>query len=138
MNGIDAVAIATGNDWRSIEAGAHAFAASAGRYSSLTRWTVEENHLLGSIELPMAVGTVGGSTRVRPIIKVLRELLGTTNARELAMVMAAVGLAQNLGSLTCSRDRRHPEGAHGFTRPSNSTGCGRCFRGCFPSSRRTR
>ena len=99
MNGIDAVAIATGNDWRSIEAGAHAYAASAGRYASLTRWTVQDDHLLGSIELPMAVGTVGGSTRVHPTIKLLRELLGTTNAQELAMVMTAVGLAQNLGAL---------------------------------------
>jgi len=99
MNGIDAVAIATGNDWRSIEAGAHAYAARDGRYTSLTRWWIEDGHLCGSIELPMAVGTVGGSTRVHATIKVLRKILGIEGARELAGVIAASGLAQNLGAL---------------------------------------
>ena len=99
MNGVDAVAIATGNDWRSIEAGAHAYAARNGHYTSLTRWWNEGDSLHGSIELPMAVATVGGSTRVHPTIRVVRKLLNVSTAQELAMVMAAVGLAQNLGAL---------------------------------------
>ena len=99
MNGIDAVAIATGNDWRSLEAGAHAFAARGGRYTSLTRWRHADGHLEGRIELPMAVGTVGGATKTHPTIAVLRKILGVRSARELGMVMAAVGLAQNLGAL---------------------------------------
>jgi hydroxymethylglutaryl-CoA reductase len=99
MNGIDAVAIATGNDWRSIEAGAHAYAAREGRYTSLTRWWHEDGHLHGEIELPMAIGVVGGSTGVHPTVGVLRRILGVDTARELAMVMAAVGLAQNFGAL---------------------------------------
>mgnify|MGYP002628802026 CR=1 FL=1 len=99
MNGIDAVAIATGNDWRGLEAGAHAYAARDGRYGSLTEWWLADEHLHGRIELPMAVATVGGSTRVHPTLGVLRKLLGVTDARELGMVMAAVGLAQNMGAL---------------------------------------
>ena len=99
MNGVDAVAIATGNDWRSVEAGAHAYAARTGRYRSLTHWSVDGAQLIGSITLPMAVGTVGGSTGVHPTIVVLRKLLDVENARELGMVMAAAGLAQNLGAL---------------------------------------
>lgn len=99
MNGIDAVAIATGNDWRSVEAGAHAYAARDGHYGSLTEWWREEGRLHGRIELPMAVGTVGGSTRVHPAVRVCRKILGVDRAAELAMVMAAVGLAQNMGAL---------------------------------------
>ena len=99
MNGIDAVAIATGNDWRGVEAGAHAYAARSGRYSSLTRWWREDGYLCGEIDVPMAIGTVGGSTGVHPTIKVLRKILNISTARELAMVMAAVGLAQNMGAL---------------------------------------
>ena len=99
MNGVDAVAIATGNDWRSIEAGAHAFAARDGRYTSLTKWWREDGHLHGFIELPMAVGVVGGSTNVHPTIGVLRKILGIASAGELGMVMAAVGLSQNMGAL---------------------------------------
>lgn len=99
MNGIDAVAIATGNDWRGIEAGAHAFAARDGRYTSLTRWWREDGCLHGSIELPMAVGVVGGSTGVHPTIRVMRKILDVGSAAELGMVMAAVGLAQNMGAL---------------------------------------
>jgi hydroxymethylglutaryl-CoA reductase len=100
MNGIDAVGIATGNDWRGIEAGAHAYAARNGTYEPLTRWWRSDGHLHGEIELPLAVGIVGGSTRVQPALRVLRKLLRTQSARELAMVMAAVGLAQNLGALS--------------------------------------
>jgi len=99
MNGIDAVGIATGNDWRGLEAGAHAYAARNGRYEPLTRWWRNDGYLRGEIELPMAVGTVGGSTRVQPILRVLRKLLRAETAQELAMVMVAVGLAQNLGAL---------------------------------------
>jgi hydroxymethylglutaryl-CoA reductase len=100
MNGIDAVGIATGNDWRGIEAGAHAYAARNGTYEPLTRWWRSDGRLHGEIELPLAVGTVGGSTRVHPTLQVLRKLLRAESARELAMVMAAVGLAQNLGALS--------------------------------------
>jgi len=100
MNGIDAVGIATGNDWRGLEAGAHAYAARNGSYEPLTRWWHADGRLHGEIELPMAVGTVGGSTRVQPILRVLRKLLQIESAPELAMVMASVGLAQNLGALS--------------------------------------
>jgi len=99
MNGIDAVAIATGNDWRSVEAGAHAYAARNGSYTSLTSWVREGDALVGSIELPMAVGTVGGSTAAHPVALTLRKILGIDSASELACVMAAVGLAQNLGAI---------------------------------------
>lgn len=100
MNGIDAVVIATGNDWRAIEAGAHAYAARTGKYSSLSHWRVnEEDELEGMLELPMAVGTVGGATRVHPLAQANLKLMGISNARELAEIIAAVGLAQNLAAL---------------------------------------
>lgn len=100
MNGIDAVAIATGNDWRAIEAGAHAYAARRGEYSSLTKWQKDENgNLHGSIELPLAVGTVGGATRVHPTAGVALDILGKPTSRELAEIMACVGLAQNFGAI---------------------------------------
>jgi hydroxymethylglutaryl-CoA reductase len=100
MNGIDAVALACGQDWRAIEAGAHAYAAREGRYTSLSTWTRDrEGNLVGTLELPLAVGTVGGATRVHPGAQVALKILGVTSARELAEVMAAVGLAQNMGAL---------------------------------------
>lgn len=100
MNGIDAVALATGNDWRAIEAGAHAYAARRGQYSSLTKWQKDENgDLQGAIELPLAVGTVGGATRVHPTAGLALEILGKPSSRELAEVMACVGLAQNFGAI---------------------------------------
>jgi hydroxymethylglutaryl-CoA reductase len=100
MNGIDAVALACGQDWRAIEAGAHAYAARDGRYTSLSTWTPDrEGNLVGTLELPLAVGTVGGATRVHPGARVALKILGVETARELAEVMAAVGLAQNLGAL---------------------------------------
>jgi hydroxymethylglutaryl-CoA reductase len=100
LNGIDAVAIATGNDWRSIEAGAHAYAARDGRYGALTRWGHDVNgDLAGSIELPLAVGIVGGTTAAHPVAQIVLKILGAASAQELAGVMAAVGLAQNLGAL---------------------------------------
>jgi len=100
MNGVDAVVIATGNDWRAIEAGAHAFAARSGRYTSLSRWSVgSDGALEGELEMPMAVGTVGGATRVHPAARAALELMGVKSARELAEVIVSVGLAQNLAAL---------------------------------------
>ncbi len=100
MNGIDAVALATGNDWRAIEAGAHAYAARDGRYRPLTRWWRDETGALcGRIELPLAVGIVGGTTQAHPLARVALKILGVSSARELAEIMAAVGLAQNLAAL---------------------------------------
>ncbi len=100
LNGIDAVAIATGQDWRAIEAGAHAYAARSGRYTSLSTWELDaEGNLVGRLELPLAVGTVGGATRAHPAARVALKILGMQAARELAEVMVAVGLAQNLAAL---------------------------------------
>jgi hydroxymethylglutaryl-CoA reductase len=128
MNGIDAVLLATGNDWRAIEAGAHAFAAREGRYGSLTRWTLQEipnaddvstgsgpvattgahagvnghageAQLVGEIKLPMALGTVGGMTKAHPTARAAMKILGVQSAQELAGVVAAVGLAQNLSAI---------------------------------------
>ncbi len=99
MNGIDAVALATGQDWRGIEAGAHAYAARAGQYGPLSEWRVIEESLVGSIELPLAVGTVGGNTECNPRVRFALRLLGVKSARDLASVMAAVGLAQNFAAM---------------------------------------
>lgn len=100
LNGIDAVAIATGQDWRAIEAGAHAYAARSGRYTSLSTWGLDtQGNLVGRLELPLAVGTVGGATRAHPAARVALKILGVQTARELAEIMAAVGLAQNLAAL---------------------------------------
>ena len=100
MNGIDPIIVVTGNDWRAIEAGAHAFAARDGHYTSLTDWSISNNgDLLGKITLPMAVGLVGGATKTHPTAKAAIALLGVKTATELAQVIAAVGLAQNLAAL---------------------------------------
>jgi hydroxymethylglutaryl-CoA reductase len=100
MNGIDAVALATGNDWRAIEAGAHAFAARGGRYTSLSRWSrTAGGGLRGELELPLAVGVVGGTTQAHPAARACLRLMGVEQASELAEIMAAVGLAQNLAAL---------------------------------------
>jgi len=100
LNGIIGVVIATCNDHRAVEAGAHAYAARSGQYSPLTVWEKNKDRdLVGSIELPMAVGTVGGATRVHPVAKIALKILGVKTANELAEVLAAVGLAQNLGAL---------------------------------------
>jgi hydroxymethylglutaryl-CoA reductase len=100
MNGVDAVCIATGNDWRAIEAGAHAFAARHGSYSALTDWHVnEDGDLAGAITLPMAVGIVGGATKAHPTAGVAMKILDVSSAVELAQIMAAVGLAQNLAAI---------------------------------------
>ena len=99
MNGIDAVVIATGNDFRAIEAGAHSYAALNG-YSSLTKYEkTPEGHLLGSIEIPMAVGLVGGATKVHPAARASVKILGVKTATELGQIIASVGLAQNLAAL---------------------------------------
>jgi hydroxymethylglutaryl-CoA reductase len=100
MNGIDAVLIATGNDWRAVEAGAHAYASRSGRYAPLTRWGVDDKGWLGGeLELPMAVGTVGGATRAHPAAKACLRLMQVETAQQLSEVVAAVGLAQNLAAL---------------------------------------
>lgn len=100
MNGIDPVVIATGNDWRAVEAGAHAYVARSGTYGSMTTWSVDEQgNLVGELELPMSIGTVGGAIRVHPISKIAHKLLDVQSAKELAQVIVAVGLAQNLGAL---------------------------------------
>lgn len=99
MNGIDPVVIATGNDWRAIEAGAHAWAARSGQYRSLTQWRIRENCLIGILEMPMQVGTVGGCIRNHPQVQTNMKLLGNPRARELSEIIVAVGLAQNLGAL---------------------------------------
>lgn len=116
LNGIDAVAIATGNDWRAIEAGAHAYAARDGQYRALTEWRVITDNsasktetesgqlragtaLYGRLEMPLAVGVVGGATRAHPTAQVALKILGVTSARELSEIMAAVGLAQNLAAI---------------------------------------
>lgn len=99
MNGIDAVLVATGNDWRAAEAGAHAYAARSGHYGPLTRWRQADNgDLVGSIELPLAPGIVGGTTKAHPLARLALDILGVQTAGELAQIAAAVGLAQNLGA----------------------------------------
>ncbi|MES1954259.1 3-hydroxy-3-methylglutaryl-coenzyme A reductase [Salinisphaera hydrothermalis EPR70] len=100
MNGIDAVAIATGNDWRAIEAAAHAYAARTGRYRSLTRWTADDDgNLVGELELPLKVGTVGGQVESNQAVKIAHRVLGIDSAAELAEIMCAVGLAQNFAAI---------------------------------------
>ncbi|HEX7542268.1 MAG TPA: hydroxymethylglutaryl-CoA reductase, degradative [Anaerolineales bacterium] len=100
MNGVDAVVIATGNDWRAIEAGAHAYAARDGRYTSLSTWGKDaDGNLTGALEMPMAVGIVGGATKVHPAAKAALKLMGVKTAAELAGIIASVGLAQNLAAL---------------------------------------
>ncbi len=106
MNGIDAVALATGNDWRALEAGAHAYAARSGAYRALTEWQLTfpavspaEPALVGRLQMPLAVGVVGGATRANPTAQVALKILGRPGAQRLAQIMAAVGLAQNLAAL---------------------------------------
>jgi len=100
MNGVDPVVIATANDWRAIEAGAHAYAARSGRYTSLSTWGQDaQGNLVGSLEMPMAVGIVGGATQVHPVARAALKLMGVTTAGQLAEIIVAVGLAQNLAAL---------------------------------------
>lgn len=99
MNGVDALAIATGNDWRAIEAGMHAYAARNGQYRALSQWRYENGLLVGELEAPLVVGTVGGVTSLHPTARMCLRMLSVDNANELSRVMAAVGLVQNLGAL---------------------------------------
>jgi hydroxymethylglutaryl-CoA reductase len=100
MNGIDPVLIATGNDWRAVEAGAHAYAARSGRYTSLSTWKIDENgDLHGELELPLAVGIVGGATKAHPGARAALALMGVGTASELAEIVVSAGLAQNLAAL---------------------------------------
>ena len=100
MNGIDPVLIATGNDWRAVEAGAHAHAARSGRYTSLSTWKIEANgDLSGELEMPLAVGIVGGATRVHPAARAALQLMGIQSAAELAEIAVSAGLASNLAAL---------------------------------------
>ncbi|BEP33095.1 hydroxymethylglutaryl-CoA reductase, degradative [Variovorax sp. V59] len=100
MNGVDPVIVATGNDWRAVEAGAHAYACRSGRYSSLTTWEKDAGGaLVGTIEMPMPVGLVGGATKTHPLARLALKILDVKSAQELGEVAVAVGLAQNLGAL---------------------------------------
>jgi len=100
MNGIDPVVVATGNDWRAIEAGAHAYAARSGRYTSLTTWEISsKGTLVGTVEMPMALGLVGGATKTHPTAQAALQVLNVETAVELAEVTVAVGLAQNMAAL---------------------------------------
>jgi hydroxymethylglutaryl-CoA reductase len=100
MNGVDAVVIATGNDWRAIESGAHAYAVKNGRYTSLSTWSKDaDGNLVGSLEMPMAVGIVGGATKVHPAAQAAVKMIGVKTASELAEIIVSVGLAQNLAAL---------------------------------------
>ena len=100
MNGIIPVITATGNDTRAIEAGAHSYASRNGRYTSLTTWEKDENgDLVGTIEMPMAVGLVGGATKIHPAAKANVKLLGVETAAELAQIIACAGLANNMAAM---------------------------------------
>ena len=100
MNGVDAVVISTGNDWRAVEAGAHAYAARDGLYTSLSTWGKDKNgNLTGEVEMPMAVGIIGGATKVHPTAKASLKIMGVKTASELAGIIVSVGLAQNLAAL---------------------------------------
>ena len=99
LNGIDPILIATGNDWRAVEAGVHAYASRSGHYTSLTRWTVESGCLKGVLEVPMSLGIVGGVTGLHPTAQLCLKMLGVSSAEHLSRVVTAVGLVQNLGAL---------------------------------------
>jgi hydroxymethylglutaryl-CoA reductase len=111
MNGIDAVALATGQDFRAIEAGTHAYASRDGTYRSLTKWRrTKQGDLIGEIELPLAVGTVGGITKSHSAVKAALQIMGVTNAKDLAMAMAAAGLAQNFAAIRALSDEGIQQG----------------------------
>lgn len=99
MNGVDPVLIATGNDWRAVEAGVHAYCTRNGHYEPVTKWRVEGDALVGRFEAPLVVGTVGGVTKLHPTAQVCLRILGVKHADELSRIIAAVGLVQNLGAL---------------------------------------
>lgn len=99
LNGIDPIIIATGNDWRAVEAGVHAYAARNGSYQPVTYWRMEDDDLVGRFDAPIVVGSVGGVTQLHPTAKICMRILGVTKAEDLSRIMAAVGLVQNLGAL---------------------------------------
>lgn len=99
MNGVDPVLIATGNDWRAVEAGIHAYASRTGRYQAITRWRYQDNQLIGEFTAPIIVGTVGGVTSLHPTAKMCLRMMNITSANHLSQIIAAVGLVQNLGAL---------------------------------------
>ncbi len=105
MNGIDSVAIATGQDFRAIESGCHAYACKDGHYRSLTKWYQNSNgDLVGEIEIPLAVGIIGGITNIHPLVKTCLKILDITSSQELAMIIAAAGLAQNFSAIRALSD----------------------------------
>jgi hydroxymethylglutaryl-CoA reductase len=111
MNGIDAVALATGQDFRAIEAGAHAYASRDGQYRSLTKWRrTKQGDLEGQIEVPLAVGVVGGITTSHPAVKLALQIMGVANAKDLAMGMACAGLAQNFAAVRALSDEGIQQG----------------------------
>jgi hydroxymethylglutaryl-CoA reductase len=99
LNGIDPILIATGNDWRAVEAGVHAYAARSGKYQPITEWKYSEGKLTGEFQAPLAVGTVGGVTMLHPTARLALKIMGITQAADLARICAAMGLVQNLGAL---------------------------------------
>jgi hydroxymethylglutaryl-CoA reductase len=99
LNGIDPIVLATGNDWRAVEAGAHAYASRSGRYEPLTRWSVDGKHLVGELQLPLSLGICGGMTKLHPTSRVVLKILGVSSASELARICVAVGLVQNFAAL---------------------------------------
>lgn len=99
LNGIDPILIATGNDWRAVEAGIHAYAARNGKYESVTQWKMKDDTLVGLFEAPIIVGVVGGVTRLHPMAKMALKMMGVSSADTLSRICAAVGLTQNLGAL---------------------------------------
>lgn len=99
MNGIDPVLIATGNDWRAVEAGVHAYAAREGQYKAITRWRYQDGTLIGQLTAPIIVGTIGGVTSLHPTAKMCLRMMNISSANELSQVIAAVGLVQNLGAI---------------------------------------
>jgi hydroxymethylglutaryl-CoA reductase len=110
FNGVDALLLACGNDWRAVEAGGHAYAARSGVYGPLSTWTVEDDHLCGRLEMPMAVGVVGGATSRHPVARLCLDILGVETGSELAMIAVAVGLAANLAALAALASEGIQEG----------------------------
>jgi hydroxymethylglutaryl-CoA reductase len=124
MNGVGAVAIATGNDWRAVEAGAHAFAARTGQYQPLATWRRDGLHAVGLLELPLALGTVGGTLRVHPAARLSLRLLGVSSAQDLACIAASVGLASNLAAVRALATDGIQRGHMGLHARSVAVACG--------------
>ena len=99
MNGVDAVVLATGNDFRAVEAGVHAYASKDGKYSSLTHCSIDDNEFCFWLEIPLALGTVGGLTSLHPLVKFALQMLGKPSAKDLMKIVAVAGLAQNFAAL---------------------------------------